>query len=153
MTLSRRIELVYLLLAVAGIVVSAFLSSFHFSGQAAEAFCTGAGGCGTVNESTYSAVLGIPIAFLGLVAYAAIAVLALLSMRDWQYSEWVPLAVFGTSLSGSLYSIYLTYLELFVINAICPWCVASAAIMFALLCVSLADLLRLRRGPIPSPVG
>ena len=151
MTLSRRIEAAYLILAVSGIVVSAFLASFHLSGQAAETFCTGAGGCGTVNESTYSAVLGVPIAFIGLISYAAIAVMAILAMRGWEYREWVPLAVFGISLSGSLYSLYLTYLELFVIHAICPWCVASAVIMFALLAISSADLLALRRGPIPSP--
>lgn len=150
MSLSRRIELVYLVLAVVGIVVAGFLASFHVSAQSAEAFCTEAGGCGTVSDSPYSSVLGVPIAFLGLASYVAIAVLAALSLRGWQYREWVPLAVFGIALSGTLYSLYLTYLELYVIHAICPWCVGSAIVMAGLLAVSLSDLLWLRRGPIPA---
>jgi uncharacterized membrane protein len=56
--------------------------------------------------------------------------------------------VFGLSLAGTLYSLYLTYLELFVIRALCPWCLASALVMVCLMVVSLADLLVWRRGPI-----
>jgi uncharacterized membrane protein len=152
-SVDRRIELTYLGLALVGLVVAGMLTSFHVSAGASQAFCTEAGGCGTVNESSYSQVLGVPISVFGMLSYGTIAILAALAMRGFSYREWVPLVVFGIAASGTLYSIYLTYLELFVIHAICPWCVASAIVMVALLVVSLADLLRLRPGVIPVEAG
>ena len=150
MRTADRIEWVYLLLAVLGILVAGILTTFHFSERAAAAYCTGAGGCGSVQESAYSYVLGVPISLLGLVSYAIVAVLAVLAIRRWRHREWVPLAVFGLSLAGTLYSAYLTYLELYVLHAVCPWCVGSAFVSLGLLVASLADLLSLRRGPLGS---
>jgi uncharacterized membrane protein len=57
----------------------------------------------------------------------------------------IPLAVFGISLIGVLYSAYLTYLELFVILAVCKWCVASAVIMVVFFLLSLFEV-----GPVSS---
>ena len=148
MRATNRIEWAYLLLALLGIAIAGLLTSFHYSSSAAAAYCTGAGGCSSVQESPYSQLLGIPVAVLGLASYVVIAVLSALALRQWRYREWVPLSVFGLSLAGTLYSLYLTYLELFVIRATCPWCVASALVMVCLMVMSLADLLVWRRGPI-----
>jgi uncharacterized membrane protein len=144
-----RIEWLYLGLAVVGIVAAGFLTSFHVNTGAADAFCTAASGCGTVKDSPYSEVWGVPIAVLGLAVYMVLALLAILAIRGFAVREWVPLAAFGLALNGTIYSAYLTYLELYVIHAVCPWCVASAVVLGALLALSLYDLLRLRRGPIP----
>lgn len=136
--------LVQIVLAAGGAIVSAILASFHYSPVATATFCTGAGGCETVNTSPYSTIAGIPIALIGLGAYVVIGALAFASTRDWPISEQAPLAVFGLSLIGVLYSLYLTYLELFVIRAICPWCVASAVLITAIWIVSIADLVQRR---------
>ena len=142
---ARRIALAQAALSGCGAVVAIILASFHYSPATTAALCTAAGGCETVNTSPYSTVAGIPIALFGFVAYLVIGVLALVSIRPGALAEYARLAVFGLSLVGVMYSAYLTYLEIFVIRAICPWCVASALIMAAIWALSLVDLARRRR--------
>jgi len=141
---AQRIAFAQIMLCVAGIVDAAVLALFHYSEATAEALCT-VGGCEAVNTSPYSTVAGIPIALIGLGAYVVIGALAFAATRDWAISDSAPLLVFGLSLVGVLYSIYLTYLELFVIYAVCPWCVASALIIAAIWVLALVDLRRRRR--------
>ena len=141
----HRPAFIQVILAAGGVIVSAILASFHYSPVTTAAFCTCAGGCETVNTSPYSTIAGIPIALIGLGAYLVIGALAFASTRDWPISEPAPLAVFGLSLIGVLYSLYLTYLELFVIRAICPWCVASAVLITAIWLVSIVALVKRRR--------
>jgi uncharacterized membrane protein len=127
------------LLALAGIGVSAYLTWAHLANRSV--VCGASQGCDIVQQSVYSEVGGIPVALLGLAAYIALFVLTLLrghSLAGWE--DYIPLAVFGISLIGVLYSAYLTYLELFVIYAICRWCVTSAIIITAILLLSLPDL-------------
>jgi uncharacterized membrane protein len=107
------------------------------------AFCSGVGDCDAVNSSVYSEVLGIPIALLGVGAYVAIAALLVLEDRLPLLREYGPLAVFGLALTGTLYSAYLTYVELFVIYAVCPYCVVSALLITGIFILS---IVRLRRG-------
>lgn len=99
-------------------------------------FCAPGGGCDIVNTSPYSELAGIPIAIFGLGMYLAVIVALLVDDR-WAYSR---LAVFGLALTGTLYSAYLTYLELAVIHAICPYCVISALLVVALLVLALIRL-------------
>lgn len=116
-------------LAVAGIAVSAYLTWSHLRGVAP--VCVGgSAACETVQTSRYSEVLGIPVALLGLLGYAGLLLSAAIKGER--------AAVFGlfVALVGTLYSAYLTYLELFVIQAICQWCVASAGLIAASLLVA-----------------
>ena len=119
-------------LAAAGILISAYLTWTHFAGIAP--VCTGgSGGCETVQSSRYATILGVPVSALGLVGYAGL----LLSTVVW--GEIGVYVGFLISLVGTLFSSYLTYIEVFVIHALCQWCLASAAIMVAaLICTSLA---------------
>ncbi len=99
-----------------------------------------------MQSSQYSEVAGVPVALLGLGMYAAL--LVLIGVRRFA-SAPPSLAVawtFALALSGTLYSAYLTYLELFVIEAICAWCVASAAIVTAMLLLCVPDLRSLTAG-------
>jgi uncharacterized membrane protein len=118
-------------LAVAGLLVSAYLTWAHLVG--AEPVCgLGGGGCRAVQASRYAAVLGIPVPMLGLAGYAGLLLAAILRGGAGAYLGLLVVVV------GALFSVYLTYLEIFVIGAICQWCVASAAIMFgALVCAAL----------------
>ena len=125
-------------LAVLGALISAYLTWTHFAGLTP--VCTGNGhGCETVQSSRYSQVLGIPVALLGLIAYGGLVFSVVL---------WKEIGIylgFLISLVGTLFSAYLTYLEIFVIGALCQWCLASAAIMVAaLVCATLAALPLLR---------
>jgi uncharacterized membrane protein len=111
-------------LAVAGALISAYLTWSYLQGVAP--VCVGdSSGCETVQTSRYAQILGIPVASLGFLAYAGLLGSALI--RDERA------ALFGLliALVGTLFSAYLTYLEIFVIGAFCQWCVASAALMVA----------------------
>jgi uncharacterized membrane protein len=126
-------------LSALGAIISGYLTWVHYSG--ALALCTSAGGCAQVQASRYAVVAGVPVAALGLALY-----LTLLGVSLWQARAGalvVPaasLALFGLALAGTLFSAHLTYLELFVIRAICPWCVASALIITAILALAIANL-------------
>jgi uncharacterized membrane protein len=81
------------------------------------------------------------VALLGLIAYTTLLLLTLLPSHVPQHlDDYIPLAIFGVSLIGVLYSAYLTYLELFVIYAMCRWCLTSAIIITAIFLLSLPDL-------------
>jgi uncharacterized membrane protein len=131
-------RVVLLALAALGALVSAYLTWTHFAGLTP--VCTGSGeGCQTVQSSRYASLLGIPVALLGLIAYGGL----IFSAALWKVAG----IYFGflISLVGTLFSAYLTYLEIFVIGALCQWCLASAAIMVAaLVCATLAILPLLR---------
>jgi uncharacterized membrane protein len=127
-------------LALLGALDSAYLTWIKLANT--RAFCSGVGDCDAVNSSVYSEVMGIPIALLGLGAYLAIAALLLLEDRLPLLEEYGPLAVFGLALTGTLYSAYLTYVELFVIYAVCPYCVVSALLITGIFILSIVRLLR-----------
>ncbi len=120
-------------LAVAGCAVAGYLTWVHYAEL--EPVCVGGGGgCERVQASAYAELVGIPVAVMGLASYAAILV-ALLAARGAGL-----LVAAGLALVCFGFSLYLTYLELFVIDAICQWCIANAAIAtgLALVCTPLA---------------
>lgn len=127
------IRTVLFVLAVLGFLISAYLTWTHFAGLSP--ICTGSGeGCETVQSSRYAMILGIPVALLGLISYGSLILSAVL---------WGEIGIYlGVliSLVGTLFSAYLTFLEVFVIGALCQWCLASAAItLAALICTTLAS--------------
>jgi uncharacterized membrane protein len=111
-------------LALIGIGISGYLTYVHYAGI--EPICAASGGCEKVQSSRYAELAGIPVALLGLVGY--VAILAATLARG----ELARMAASSLSIAGLGFSIYLTYLELFEIEAICQWCVASAITMTAL---------------------
>jgi uncharacterized membrane protein len=113
-------------LAAAGFAISAYLAWTHVSGAAP--VCVGnSDGCETIQTSRYSEILGVPVAALGLFAYATMLVCAVLR------GEGAAILGVFLALIGVLFSAYLTYLDLFVIRAICQWCMANVAAVIAYL--------------------
>ena len=118
-------------LAVAGLLISAYLTWTHIVGVAPVCI-SGSGGCETVQSSRYATILGIPVATLGVVAYLGLLFSAVLRGEAGVYLGFL------IALVGAFFSAYLTYLEVFVIRALCQWCLASAAVMVgALVCAAL----------------
>jgi uncharacterized membrane protein len=142
-TASDRLRLASLVCAGLGALVAGYLTYIKLAHV--EAICRGVGDCEAVNSSGYSQIAGFPIATLGLGAYLAILALLALEPRFSTAREYAPLAIFGLALTGTLYSAYLTYVELFVIHAICPYCVTSAVLITGLLILA---VVRLVRGPL-----
>jgi uncharacterized membrane protein len=130
-------------LALAGIFISLYLTLFKL-GVIGELTCS-IGSCETVNTSRWSTFLHLPVAAWGLLFYAEVFVISMLgTMPRFENEPFVSLILVVESAFGVLFSGWLTYLELAVIHAICIWCVTSAAIVVAILLVSIADLRELR---------
>jgi uncharacterized membrane protein len=122
------------LVALAGLAVAGYLTWVHFDDAAL--VCVAGGGCETVQESDYAEIAGIPVAMLGLGAYATV-----LGLVAWD----TPNARLGAAmlaLVGLVFSLYLLALQLFVIDAVCVWCLANDVVIAPLLAVVTA--LRLR---------
>lgn len=125
----------FIVLAVIGLLDSVYLTIAKLT--ASRQMCLeGIGDCWSVNQSAYSEILGIPIALLGAAAYAALIVLVLLEQRAffWRY------ITFAATLFGVLYSAYLTYIEIAVLKAICPFCVVSAVVITLLFALTIYRL-------------
>ena len=126
----RRLRQVAVALAVIGLGVAGYLTYVHYEGI--KPVCGLGGDCEKVQTSAWAELAGVPVALLGLIGYAAILVTLFIEREEALVAgALVALVGFG-------FSAYLTYLELFVIDAICQWCVASAVLMTALLAVNAA---------------
>jgi uncharacterized membrane protein len=130
----RRLTGATIVLAVVGLGVAGYLTYVHYAGL--HPVCVSSGGCETVQSSHYAKLAGIPVPVLGLLGYAGI--LGSLLIRG----DTGRMATAGLAIVGFGFSLYLTYLELFVIKAICQWCVGSAVIMTALAILAVVRLLR-----------
>jgi uncharacterized membrane protein len=128
-------------LSLVGILIALYLTLYKI-GIVGNLSCT-VGSCETVNTSRWATFLGLPVAAWGLAAYVALFALSLAGTSDRLASSrrisWLLVAIAGWSV---LFSAWLTYLELFVIRAICIWCVTSAVILVAILVVGVVDVRR-----------
>ena len=138
---SESIWLVSVILVMVGAIDSAYLAFLKFTGMVAA--CSDIGDCEAVNNSKYAEIGGIPLALLGLLGYLAILVFLVLEARFPSWKEGLHLGVFGFTLAGTIYSTYLTYIEIAVLHAICPYCVVSAVVMLLLFVISIIRLRRL----------
>lgn len=115
-------------LCVLGIVVAGYLVAKRFTGGSLA--CTRWAQCDVVNNSVYSQIYGVPICVIGLAGYLLLLGLAFAAMRtEGRAQRQILLLSFALSLGGVGFSAYLTYLEIYVIEALCAWCVASAIII------------------------
>jgi uncharacterized membrane protein len=134
------LRLVSLILVVIGLGITGYLSYSHLTDTTTVCVESGAFNCDMVQHSIYSKLAGIPVAYLGFGAYVALIVLLVLENRVSFLADFgVPL-VFGITLLGFLFSVWLTYIEFFRLQALCPWCLGSAAVMTVLFIVSVIRL-------------
>lgn len=120
--------------ATFGIGVAAYIAIADAGGDA-PACIGGSTGCATVADSPYSHLLGVNVAIFGIIGYVLLLTAALLR------GDGARMAGFALSLGGFGFSVYLTYLELFTIDAICQWCVASAVLMTILFALDATRML------------
>jgi uncharacterized membrane protein len=127
-----RLEWLTPLLGLAGLGVAAYLA--HVEVREIEAVCGPVGDCNTVQQSAYARLFGVlPIGVLGVLGFAAILVVwGVWRWGEARASKWAAIALLAMTGLGTLFSIYLTFLEPFVIGATCLWCLSSAVIMTTL---------------------
>lgn len=138
--MNKKITWVSFILALIGILDSIYLFIYKLSNN--NAMCLGNGDCATVNASRYSEIYGIPVSLLGILAYLAILILIIFEVRNIFTKENSNLLVFGISLVGVIFSAYLTYIEYFVIFAVCPFCILSAVVITLLFIISIYKLFK-----------
>lgn len=125
--------------AAAGTAVAVYLVYVHYQETA---LVCGLGDCEKVQTSTYAVFAGIPIAWFGLALY--LGIVGLLAARHWHLidADIADVLLVGATFAGTLAVAYLTYLEIWVIDAICQWCVAFAIITMILFLLAVLQLRR-----------
>ncbi len=137
----------WMALSAAGLLVAGYLSFERLTGG--NLVCSRWAQCDTVNSSPYARFFGVPVAFIGFAGYLLLLGLALAALAaDGGRPRRLLLLGFLLSLGGVGFSAYLTYLEIYVIKAVCSWCVASATIITLL---AVLGALALWRTATPSP--
>jgi uncharacterized membrane protein len=135
------------LLAMGGVVLAIYLSLYKL-GMITELTCA-VGSCETVQLSEWATFLGLPVAVWGVGAYLAVLALALIGLQPaFAESRAISWLMVGLNTWNVLFSGWLTYLELYVIDAICMWCVVSAVLMLVIFVLSLLDLRAVYGSPI-----
>jgi uncharacterized membrane protein len=132
--MTDRLRTAALACCVLGLAIAGYLTYVHYAGISP--VCEIAHGCEKVQTSRWSELAGVPVALLGLLGYAGILAALLVP------GETAMTAAAGQALVGAGFSAYLTYREVFTIEAICIWCVASAVLMAALAAITVSRLLR-----------
>jgi uncharacterized membrane protein len=130
----RTLRLASAVIAALGAAITAYLLYVRQTGGA---LVCSTGGCETVQSSAYAEVLGVPVAALGLLAFLGLLLTALAR------GEWARLSQVTLGLSALVFSAYLLYIQLAVIDAICQWCLAADVLTIAVFALGLA---RLRAG-------
>lgn len=153
-----RLRMVIGVLVLLGLLVAIYLSLYE-TGLSGSLVCPDTG-CAEVNQSAYVYMFGLPIGVLGVIGYTVILAVTLgwttrrrlaggvgkhapawSGRAPWAYNLLaqipVGLVLVGLAGFGFLFSLFLTYLELFVILAVCTWCVISAVLMTAILALAL----------------
>jgi len=127
-------------LSLVGIIIAGYLA--YVEVNQVEAVCGPVGNCNTVQQSSYATLFGfLPVGVLGLLGYLAIIITWLAGLLDLnRYNRLFKLAMWLFTLFGTLFSIYLTFLEPFVIGATCMWCLSSAVIMTILFLLATMQL-------------
>jgi uncharacterized membrane protein len=124
----RGLRLATALLALAGMGIAAYLTYVHYSGAA---IACSTGGCEKVQTSSYAELAGIPVAVIGLAGYFLILLTAFVA------GEVGAVAAVGLTLGGFAFAVYLIYVQVALIDALCIWCLASDAVLGILVLVSL----------------
>ena len=133
-------------LALCGVFLSAYLTLYK-AGMIGTLAC-GTGECETVQLSRWATFLGLPVAAWGVGFYVAVLAMALVGVQErFADSRGFALGLALLTGWGVLFSAWLTYLELFVIHAICRWCVASAVLTLVLFGLALVDYLTWEQAP------
>ncbi|MBI5669347.1 MAG: vitamin K epoxide reductase family protein [Chloroflexi bacterium] len=131
-----------LLLVVVGIVISGYLSYTKLTNVSVICAEGESFNCDAVTSSVYGKVAGIPVAYLGLAAYLFIGALLLLERRVTFVQEYGIMLLFGVTLFGFIYSMFLVYVQAAILKSFCVWCLGHEVVMTLLFVLSSLRLYR-----------
>jgi vitamin-K-epoxide reductase (warfarin-sensitive) len=137
-----RLWLLLALLAVAGVAVSSVSLAQHY-GTSKTAYCDfgDSFNCDIVNRSSYSSIMGIPVALIGLMGYLALLALSTL----YRSRADTPIILLVAALAGLGFALYLTYIEAYVLGVWCILCLSSLVVIFCITTLSSIVFFQQRR--------
>lgn len=142
--MEKRLSQLTIALTIVGLLVAAYMTVYAFTSN--DNMCIGSKDCSVVNASKYSKIdlLGVrvPVAVAGVVGYAAILAVLLLERKVGFLQQNGTLVFFGLSLIGFLFTLYLIYVEIALIRAYCPFCIASQSAMTLIFILSVIRVVR-----------
>ena len=127
-------------LVVLGLLVSIYMTIYKITSN--NKMCLGSGDCSTVNSSIYSEVNGIPVAVFGIIGYLSILAVLVFEKRHPFLEQNGTLMIFGMALTGFLFSLWLVYVEIALIKALCPFCVTSQVSMTLIFIMAVIRLIK-----------
>ena len=133
----RKVSIAFVML---GLLVSIYMTIFKLTDNSS--MCLGNGGCSVVNASRYSLFAGIPVAAIGILGYASLLTLHLNEARNAFLRENASLLFFGLALAGFVFTVYLVYVEVTLIKALCPFCLTSQVSMTVIFSIAVFRLLK-----------
>jgi uncharacterized membrane protein len=142
--MEKRLSQLAIALTVIGLLVAAYMTIYAITSN--DNMCIGSKDCSVVNASKYSKIdiagFEIPVAVLGVAGYASILAVLLFEQRIGFLQESGSLVLFGLSLMGFLFTLYLIYVEIALIKAYCPFCIASQSAMILIFILSVIRVVR-----------
>jgi len=127
-------------LTIVGLLVSIYMTLYKVTSN--DKMCLGSGDCSTVNASRYSEVNGIPVAVIGVLGYLAILAIHYFENRNRFFKENSTLMIFGLALTGFIFTVWLIYVEIALLKALCPFCLTSQAAMTLIFIVAVIRLVK-----------
>jgi uncharacterized membrane protein len=127
-------------LVILGLLVSIYMTIYKVTSN--NAMCLGSGDCSAVNASRYSEVNGIPVAIIGVLGYLAILATHYFENQNRFFKQNSALMIFGMALTGFIFTVWLIYVEIVLLKALCPFCVTSQTAMTLIFIIAVMRLIR-----------
>src|SRR5688572_11469385 len=138
--MDKRLSQLTIALIIVGLLVSVWMSVYKLTSN--DNMCVGSGACKTVNDSRYSEINNIAVAYIGVAGYAALLGVLLLERRPGFIKQNASMIFFALSLLGFLFTVYLVFVEIALIKAFCPFCVTSQVAMTLIFILSVVRLIK-----------
>ena len=138
--MKNRLTQVTVALTIIGLLVSIYMTVYKVTSN--DNMCVGSKDCSVVNASRYSEVNGIPVAVVGAIGYTALLGILFLERKPGFFKENGSMLFFGISLIGFFFTLWLIYVEIAVLKAYCPFCIASQISMTLIFILSVVRVVR-----------
>jgi uncharacterized membrane protein len=133
------VRALYVLLII-GLAIGIYMTVYKYTGN--DAMCLGSGACSSVTSSPYSVINGIDVPVIGAVGNIALLFILFFENRNSFFRQNGTLLFFAIALAGFAFVLWLIYLEIFVLKALCPFCVSAQTVMILIFSIAVARLIR-----------
>ena len=138
--MKNRLLQVTVALIIIGLLVSIYMTIYKITSN--DNMCIGSQDCSVVNASKYSEVNGIPVAVIGAIGYTALLGILWLERKSDFFKDNGSMIFFGISLIGFFFTLWLVYVEVALLKAYCPFCIASQVSMTLIFILSVIRVVR-----------